>query len=289
MLIDFHTHAFADKIADKAVEQLIDYYDIPTPHNGTLNELVSEASRCGTQALVLLAAATKASQVVPANQWTRQLASFSDHELRRTCGLSRVPRLIPFGTFHPGYADWKNEIDDLFRMGCRGIKLHPEFQGIDLADPRLNPFFEAVAGRMIVLVHMGDTKRSTDNFSTPKKLAKILDRFPTLTVVAAHMGGLYFWEESLEELAGRDLYFDTSSTLPFIDRELLRKLISKHGTERILFGSDYPLQSTASALADIDSLGWLTSRQKELILGENAAAFLGLSQTESPDSADSFQ
>jgi uncharacterized protein len=276
MLIDFHTHAFAEKIAEKAVEQLIAYYNIRTSHTGTLNELIGEASRSGTHALVLLVAATKPSQVRPAHAWTRSLNAASEKELQRVSGLTDVPRLFPFGTFHPEYDDWKNEIDGLFRMGCLGIKLHPEFQGIDLADPRLDPFFDAAAGRFIVLIHMGDTVKSPANFSTPRKLAKILDRFPNLTVVAAHMGGLHFWEESLEELAGRDLYFDTSSTLPFIDRGLLRKLISKHGTERILFGSDYPLQSTASALADIDSLDWLTSRQKEQILGENAAALLGV-------------
>jgi hypothetical protein len=277
MLIDFHTHAFADKIADKAVEQLIAYYNIQTSHAGTLRELVGEASLSGADALVLLVAATKASQVAPAHEWTRSVSVISDQELRRSNGLSRAPRLIPFGTFHPDDPQWENEIDGLVRMGCRGIKLHPEFQGIDLADPRLNPFFEAVAGRFIVLIHMGDNVKSFNNFSTPRKLAKILDRFPALTVVAAHMGGLHFWEESLEELAGRELYFDTSSTLPFIERRLLRRLVDKHGTERILFGSDYPLQSTSAALEDIDSIDWLTARQKEQILGGNAAALLGLS------------
>jgi uncharacterized protein len=277
MLIDFHTHAFADKIADKAVEQLIAYYKIQTSHRGTLRELVGEASLSGADALVLLVAATKASQVAPAHEWVKTVTSLSREALRRSFGLSRAPRLIPFGTFHPDDPDWENEIDGLIRMGCLGVKLHPEFQGIDLSDPRLNPFFEAVAGRFIVLIHMGDNVKSFNNFSTPRKLAKILDRFPALTVVAAHIGGLHFWEESLEELAGREVYFDTSSTLPFINRHLLRKLVSKHGTERILFGSDYPLQSTASALADIDSLDWLSLRQKEQILGGNGAALLGLS------------
>jgi hypothetical protein len=276
MLIDFHTHAFAEKIAAKAVNQLINYYKLHTSHSGTLPELLQEENKIKSDAAVLLVAATKASQVAPANDWALSVKTLSLKNRNSSNPYSSSPDLIPFGTFHPDDPDWLSEIDRLRRAGCRGFKLHPEFQGIDLADPRLNPFFEAVAGKFMVLFHMGDAVKSPSNKSTPKKLAAILDRFPALTVIAAHMGGYCFWQESLEELAGRNLYFDTSSTIPYIDRKLFKKIVSKHGTDRILFGSDYPLHSPAQALAEIDSLDWLSSQQKEKIFGGNAVNLLGI-------------
>jgi uncharacterized protein len=289
MLIDFHTHAFAEKIAAKAVNQLINYYQLHTSHSGTLTELLQEENKIKTDAAVLLVAATKASQVAPANDWALSLKTSSLINRDNSNPHSSSPDLIPFGTFHPDDPDWPSEIDRLRRAGCRGFKLHPEFQGIDLADPRLNSFFEAVAGRFMVLFHMGDAVKTSANKSTPKKLAAILDRFPALTVIAAHMGGYCFWQESLEELAGRKLYFDTSSTLPYIDKNLFKKIVSKHGTDRILFGSDYPLHSPEQALAEIDALGWLSSSQKEKILGANAADLLGVNRTRTTASSPALK
>jgi len=222
-----------------------------------------------------LVAATKAAQVKPANDWALSLGRYDNDELCRLCGVSTAPKLIPFGTFHPDDLFWRDEIKRLRAAGCRGIKLHPEFQGIDLADKRLNPFFEEVSGDFIVVIHMGDRNKTPENFSTPKKLAAILNLFPKLKVVAAHMGGYCFWEEALNELAGRDLYLDTSSTIRYIDRGLLKKIISKHGVERILFGSDFPLQAPSEAHKELESLDFLTASMKERILGGNAALLLG--------------
>ncbi|TCL62004.1 hypothetical protein EDC14_102933 [Hydrogenispora ethanolica] len=276
MRIDCHTHAFADKIADKAVAQLINYYHIQTDFGGKLGDLLSVAVEAGLDAVVLLVAATKPEQVKPANDWILDVARLSPAELERLSGLARVPRIIPFGTFHPGDPNWPAEIARLRAAGFKGIKLHPEFQGIDLADPALEPFFEEVCSDFVLMVHMGDPVKTAANFSTPRKLAAILDRFPKLRAIAAHMGGYCFWEEALADLAGRDVYLDTSSTLSYIDRGLLRRLIDRHGTEKILFGSDYPLKSPRQELELLAELDWLSDGDRERILGLNCAELLGI-------------
>ena len=38
-----------------------------------------------------------------------------------------------------------------------------------------------------------------------------------------------------------DVYLDTSSSLSFIDDATLRDIVTHHPTDRLLFGSDYPL------------------------------------------------
>lgn len=269
MLIDCHTHAFAEKIAPRAVQQLIDYYQLPTTFGGTLDDLLSVGVDAGLDALVLLNAATRPEQVKPANDWLISLTGDSH-------SATRVPTIIPFGTFHIDSSDWLSEIRRLRSSGIRGIKIHPEFQGIDLADPRLNDFWAEVERDFVLMIHIGDRERHRDNLSTPAKLAAILDRFPRLRAIAAHMGGYTLWQEACESLVGRDVYLDTSSVFPYIDQSVLRRIVSGHSKELILFGSDYPLRSPQQDLPLLDAIPWLTADEKERIRGRNAALLLGI-------------
>lgn len=274
MLIDCHTHAFADKIADKAVNQLVSYYNIPTNYGGRLRDLLIQANAARLDALVLLVAATKPEQVKPANDWVLSLLKTPPATLRDRLELSRLPRIIPFGTFHPDDPAWRSEIGRLKVAGIKGIKLHPEFQGIDLANPALQGFFEEVGEDLVLMIHVGDPKVSPENFSTPQKIKNLLRNFPKLRIIAAHMGGYCFWEEVLTELAGENLYFDTSSTLSYIRPELFKQIIMKHGSERILFGSDYPLKSPNDELPFFEKCNWLSPTAKEQILGKNCHTLL---------------
>ena len=50
----------------------------------------------------------------------------------------------------------------------------------------------------------------------------------------------------LELLCDYDVYFDTAFTLHEIDEGLFKKILARHGEDRVLFASDCPWQSTAS-------------------------------------------
>lgn len=274
MLIDCHAHAFADKIADKAVQQLIDYYHINTSNGGRLTDLINAANQARLDAFILLVAATKPEQVKPANDWILEIAAKSRTELEQFTGLPHVPQIIPFGTYHPADPNWLTEVNRLKRAGIKGIKLHPEFQGIDLADPVLNPFFEEIGGDFVLMIHIGDPKVNLANLSTPQKVAAIIKKFPKLKIIAAHLGGLYFWNDVLTELAGKEVYLDTSSALPYIEPEMLKRIFSKHDSSKILFGSDYPLNTPKQKLELLDGITWLSTTAKERIYGQNCAELL---------------
>jgi hypothetical protein len=191
-----------------------------------------------------------------------------------------VPRIVPFGTFHPGDTNWPAEIQRLRAANIKGIKLHPEFQQIDLADPALCDFFAEVERDFVVLIHVGDAIARRTNLSTPEKVATIAQKFPNLRLIAAHMGGYRFWAEAYDVLAGRNVYLDTSSVFPYLEMAKLRALVSKHGTERILFGSDFPIGSPQDDLNTLDKIGWLSSTERARISGGNCAELLGLPEIE---------
>lgn len=225
--IDIHAHAFHPKIASKVVEQLQHHYGIPAIGNGLLEDMEPRLRRAGIQYSAVLAAATKKEQVEPANQYA--------------VSLLKHPGVIPFGTMHPDYEKMDEMLAYLWDNGIRGIKLHPDFQGFRLDDPRLDSFFGAIEGRFTLLVHVGDKLPPADNPSCPYKVAAIKRKHPRLQMIAAHFGGVWHWQYVVDALKGLDIYMDTSSSLFAIPQELLEGIFNSFPRKNFLFGSDYPL------------------------------------------------
>ncbi|MFA6809940.1 MAG: amidohydrolase family protein [Desulfoplanes sp.] len=228
MRIDIHTHAFHPKIAHKVLEQLQNHYAIAPVGTGTVEDLLPRLKKAGIDRAVVHSAATKPDQVIPANNWA--IAIQKEH-----------PELISFGTMHPGYEHWEKELDRLEKAGIKGLKIHPDFQGFSMTDPRLAPIYETIGKRFVIMLHVGDRKPPEDNPSSPQKVAQLINDFPDLTVIAAHFGGFQHWQYVVEHLAGKNVYIDTSSSLTMIPEEHLQSIFRAHPHERILFGSDYPL------------------------------------------------
>jgi len=236
--LDVHTHAFHPKIAQKVLVQLESHYGIVPVGTGQADDLLDRLDRAGIARAAVHAAATAPAQVIPANNWAIDMA--------RT-----HPRLIPFGTMHPGYADFEDELDD----------------------PALLPILEAMRGRFTAMFHVGDRLPPDANPSCPRKLASIHREFPGLTIIAAHLGGLMHWDLVLEELAGSEVYIDTSSSLPFIEDPQLHAILDRHPPERVLFGSDYPLFDPGEELRAIESRLGLSSARMELLLTAGESLF----------------
>ncbi len=259
MLIDFHTHVYPEKIAEKGVQYIGDFYNLPMSEKGTLVHLKSVAKASGTTHVVLLGVAVKPEVVESINRFTASLLD------AHTFG---------FGTIHPDYANKKDEVLHCLDMGLIGIKIHPDMQAFNIDDPRMFEVYELLSEKGApIMMHLGDARY---DYSHPERLAKIMDRFPDLKVVGAHLGGYQRWEEALKYLCGRkNLWLDTSSSLQFIDIELAKKIIKLHGYEHILFGTDYPITDQTEELKRFALLE-LTEAEEKAVLYENAAKLLGI-------------
>lgn len=260
MFIDIHTHAYHPKIADKVLVQLEGHYGIRPVGTGKVDDLLAMAKRAGLDRVVIHNAATAPAQVVPAN-------NFAIRTHREN------PNVYCFGTLHRDYPDFERELERLWRAGIKGIKLHPDFQGFRLDDHKLWPMFEAMSGRFTVMIHVGDKLPPEQNNSSPDKVAAIMRDFPDLTIIAAHMGGFLHWQYAIEYLVGKNVYIDTSSTLPFIDDDTLQRIFYGHPRERILFGSDYPLFDPGDVIVDLRRRLSLRDAELEAILSNGMALF----------------
>lgn len=260
-VLDFHVHAFADKIAQRATENLVNYYKMPAVSNGTFDIALKKAKEANINKMVIHVVATKANQVEEINNHVKET-------------MDTAPdMLIGFGTIHRDYDNYKSELKRIKDLGLRGIKLHNEFQGFDIDDDKMMPVYEEIVKLDLpILFHMGD---KNGHRSSPKRLAKVLDKIPEMRAIAAHMGGVFMWDYAEEYLVGRDLYFDTSSSLFKIGDERFIKMLRAHGADRVFFGTDYPLSDYDLEFSYFDRLN-LTKEETELIFYKNAYNFLGI-------------
>lgn len=261
-IIDFHCHVFPENIAEKATKNVGNYYNIQMHGNGTAEHLIKSAQGIDVCGFLVHSSATRVEQVQSVNNFVADCTK-------------KYKQFIGFGTIHKDYENTEEEIKRIKAIGLSGLKLHPDFQNFVVDEPdMMNIYALAEHYKLPILVHAGD--ENTQN-STPAGIANVIDTFPKLKMVAAHMGGYSVWDEATRCLYGKNIYFDTSSTTVRISHERLRELIYLHGAHRVLFGSDYPVQTTKQAYDDIMRLN-MPEKDVQCILYKNAVKLLGLSE-----------
>lgn len=263
-IIDIHAHAFPESIARKAVDNIGCHYGIEMAGNGLLSDLMASARRCGVDYVVFHATATRPGQVRSVNDWI----------IENSGGM-----MIGFGTIHPDFEEPEAEIERIISAGLRGIKLHPDFQGFDADSPKMDRIYRCIGSRIPILMHAGDERL---DHASPRRIANVLEKFPELKIIAAHLGGHRRWDEAEEFLVGRNLWLDTSSALAFMEPVRAVEIIRKHGIKRVLFGTDYPITYHDREIELFSRLD-LEEEEREAILWKNAAALLGIEAGQFPD------
>ncbi|MCQ2456096.1 MAG: amidohydrolase [Clostridia bacterium] len=262
-IFDIHTHVYPPKIADKATYNLGRFYDFPVEGEGKIDDL-EKSREFGVCGFLLLGVATNPTQVESVNTFLAETAKES---------RERGFETYAFMGMHQDHPDFAAELDRALSLGLKGIKIHPDIQGVDIDDRRLFELYSLIEGKLPIYFHMGDD-REEYRFSTADKLAHVLSEFPKLTVGAAHFGGYKAWEDSFRVLRGREnVWFDTSSSLWAMDLETANKALSVLGTERLMFGTDYPVKTAGQEIPLFDRLN-LSDGQREDVLWSNAIRFI---------------
>ena len=258
MIIDAHAHIFPDKIADRAAEGIGGFYGITAKYDGTLKTLMEQEIAAGVDKFLVQSVATVPEQVCSINNYISG------------CVSQYPDRLIGFGAMHPDFEDIAGETERIISLGLKGIKLHSDLQQFNLDDKRAYAIYEAAEGRLLILFHIGDPRY---DFSAPERLMRVVERFPKLTVIAAHLAGWTMWERGAEIFAGSGIYADCSSSLYALTPERAAELIRKIGADRVFWGTDYPLWGAAEELERFRALP-LSDKERQDSLGGNIASLL---------------
>jgi uncharacterized protein len=245
VIIDTHTHIWPDKIAKAALAKPDE--ELGRKGDGTAGGCIESMKRAGIDRSVAFGVSNDAAHRDSANRFV--------------AGLD-PDWFIPFGTIHTD-ATVEENIGNLREHGIHAVKLHPLFQGISLADPRLWENLEAMQGEFVILTHVGEGGEGSER-CTPDMLVELVERFPDLDLIAAHFGGYRLLDEAEEKILGLPVCIDTSwpPGLASIDPDRVRGIVEKHGADKILFGSDWPIVDPADDVAALRALD----------LGEEATA-----------------
>ena len=283
--------------------------------------LLAEMDSAGVQRAVLLAVDTDPADIRdPARRRQTRFRFFQTPEARRvlwseveTIMLQKLTpkvtnqvvaemvaahpeRLIGLGSVNLGKdgAYVENKLDEIERLGLRGIKLLPFAQFFDPAESQ--NFLRACAWcertGSVILIHTGCGAPPWDAaaFSVdanPEKLRPALERYHQVPIILAHLGsyskddpGIWF-EEALR--LGADfpnVWGDLAAVAWLVEQEWrVERIRETIGFKRILFASDYPAVANQVSIRYMIDLvrenPYLTDEEKLDILGRNAVRLFG--------------
>lgn len=265
MIIDFHTHIFPEKIAAATIQQLEQKSGLTAAANGTLEGLLASMEHSGVELSVIAPVVTAPRQFEGVNRFAQEINERYEN------------RLLSFGGIHPDSEDYKGQLKELKSMGMKGIKLHPDYQGVCFDDIRYERIVSYASELdMMILVHAGiDIGLPNPVKCTPAMSAKVLRSTQTKSLVLAHMGGWKMWNEVEEVLVGTDAYFDTAFVHQFIDREQFCRIVNNHGSDKILFATDSPWSDQREAVAWLKACNF-SKEDEAKIFYQNAQKVLKL-------------
>src|SRR3990172_9378713 len=168
-----------------------------------------------------------------------------------TCAVARAhEQLVPYLSLDPSMGEDGALAELTVRVaeGARGIKLHPANQRYLPSDRRLWPVYEeAQRLGLPIISHSGlhfDARLPA--YASPSAFQEVLEAFPKLTVVLAHLGHGFLDDSFAMAERYPSLVFDCSYVVegsadpPAISDEDAGAIFRRLGVDRVLFGSDWP-------------------------------------------------
>ncbi|MBN1428039.1 MAG: amidohydrolase [Anaerolineae bacterium] len=200
--------------------------------------------------------------------------------------ISGYERLIPFASLHPLESDIEVKIKTYVSKGVRGFKINPHIQAVDFDDEKMIDLVKRLAETRLPIIscsglavpphYLGQApkflRRSVETQNL-NRYEKVLCQIPDHPFVFAH-GGV---EQNEELIVLMKKFPNTLTDISTQNSDNIKRLIEEVGSQRLLFGSDYPFFNQAFPIVSVLRA---TDNQQDrtAIFSENARKLLNLSQ-----------
>jgi predicted TIM-barrel fold metal-dependent hydrolase len=188
---------------------------------------------------------------------------------------------FPVCSVHP--ADGLSALREIERVAAAGaawLKLHPNTQRFDVADHAVATVVRSAAEHGLPVLF---DAYSPWDANQPGKFANLAMAIPAARLILAHAHGPGFPQLLVYDVLARypdwrrNVWIDISVTGPMLAggpfAEQFTWVLRKIGTDRVVFGSDYPVDNPLAAISAVMELGF-TDEEQAAILHDNAAALL---------------
>jgi len=278
MIIDFHTHVVPPGIKERRHKYLSDacfsqLYAEPKARLITADELITAMDEYEIDKSVILNLG-----------WTSHELCVETNDYILESIARYTERLIGFCAVQPLAGDKAiKELQRCARNGAKGLgEMRPDVQGFDFRDnSATKAVIEAVIEHDLIFLPHTSEPVGHQYFGkgsvTPDVIYPLIINFPDLKLVCAHWGGglpFYALMPEVDKAFG-NVYFDTAAT-PFLYKpQVFKHVADIVGSDKILFGSDYPLLSPRRIIDQIESVE-LSQEDRVKILGGNARKLLSI-------------
>jgi predicted TIM-barrel fold metal-dependent hydrolase len=258
-IIDAHTHPMLDE-----AESIV-----AVPHPAEDYRSLVNGSRVARAAAITIAWPNSMDRTRARNDALLQLAEDSEGFFYPVCSV------------HP--ADGQAALDEVDRVAAAGaawLKLHPNTQEFDVADAEVAGVVKKATDHGLPILF---DAYSPWDANQPGKFVNLAMAVPDARLILAHAHGPGFPQLLVYDVVGRypwwqrNVWIDISVTglmfagSPFAEQ--FKWVLRKVGTDRVIFGSDYPLDNPITAARGVADLGFTVAEQAA-ILHDNAAALL---------------
>ncbi|MCI7813363.1 MAG: amidohydrolase family protein [Lachnospiraceae bacterium] len=269
MIIDFHTHIFPEKIAERAISKLAAIVNLTPSIDGCAEGLRASMKKADIDISVVLPVVTDVKQF----DSILRFAVF----INETYASVQEQRLLSLAGIHPDDPDYKTHLVQIKHEGFAGIKLHPNYQNVAFNDIRMkNLLYAASEIGLSIITHAGFDPYTPDHeFCTPDMVLDVLKDVAPENLILAHLGCNENYDEAEEKLCGQNVYLDTAYSITHVSETQFIRMVRKHGADKILFATDCPWAEQKTCVEILKKCA-LTDREKELILSTNARKLLGI-------------
>jgi predicted TIM-barrel fold metal-dependent hydrolase len=238
-LIDWHTHWYLPEHVDAASVAAMEARGLSTSDAGP-DQHRRGVPDGGAEKFVVIRMPTRWGRGIP-NDFIAEY-------------VARYPgRAVGFAAVDPSDADAPDELDrSITKLGLRGLKLSPVYHGFDPWSPAAWRLYEVADGlRVPVMFHMGGAydPEAALEWGSPLLLDRVCRAFPRLRMIVAHLGQPMMQETVMLMRKNENVFADLSAR--FHRRwqlySGLQTAIEYRVTDRILFGSDFPVMTTRAA------------------------------------------
>jgi uncharacterized protein len=258
-IIDTHTHPMLDPESQIVAE----------PHPPEAYRALVDGSQISRAAAITIAQQGDLARTRARNNAVIKLAQDSARFFFPVCSV------------HP--ADGPAALDEVDRVAAAGaawLKLHPNTQAFDVADPDVEKVVsKATEHRLPVLFDA----YSPWDANQPGKFVDLAMAVPEARLILAHAHGPGFPQLLVYDILarypwwGRNVWIDISVTgamlagSPFAGQ--FAWVLRQVGVDRVVFGSDYPVDDPLTAVRGVAELGF-SDEEEAAILHDNADALL---------------
>jgi uncharacterized protein len=229
---DAHVHFYPEKLFAAVRQWFATHSPWKLDYSTQLDDIVNFLHQAGVERFLFFNYAHKPDISSGLNQWNYEI-------------MQRYTTAIALGTVHAGDADPLAVVNQCFQQyNFPGLKIHIEVQRFSPVDPRLFPVYEAVlAQQRFITMHVG-TAPWANEFCGVAQFRPLLERYPALKIIVAHMG--LFETDEFFALMDRypNLYLDTTMafgpTMQALNSKVWDPATIERYASRILFGSDFP-------------------------------------------------